>query len=116
MSPVPSEPSVIVTPPRTFVDDVMVLLVKISVVALPTSVSVASGQVRVADPKAPVGGVSVIDPLVALVKANVPTTEPDTPSVVGPFIYAAPPIPTPPETVNAPVVVEDAAVVIGMET
>jgi len=60
---------------------VSVLLVRVSVVAFPTNVSVASGKVRVWEPRAPVGGVRVMLPDVALAKASVPTVDPATPSV-----------------------------------
>jgi len=44
-------------------------------------VSVIAGKVITDEPKAPVVGVKVIEPLVALAKAKVPTIEPATPKV-----------------------------------
>src|SRR5580700_9552409 len=64
MSPVASDPSPMVTPPS------------VSVVALPVSVSVASGSVRVWVPSAPVGGLRQIEPDVALVTQYWPTIVP----------------------------------------
>ena len=58
---------------------VSVLFVSVSVVAKPTSVSVASGSVRTALPSAPVGGDNVIEPLVAFRKSNVPAAVPVVP-------------------------------------
>jgi hypothetical protein len=60
---------------------VRVLFVRVSVVAFPTRVSVASGNVSVTVPSAPVGGDKVIVPLVALFKASEPTEVPATPRV-----------------------------------
>ena len=44
-------------------------------------VSVAAGNVRTADPSAPVVGCNVIDPVVRLANASVPSVEPATPNV-----------------------------------
>lgn len=57
------------------------MLVKVSVVAFPTIVSVAAGKDSVAVPNAPVIGESVTLPLVALLNATDPTDVPATPSV-----------------------------------
>src|SRR6185437_9305028 len=58
-----------------------VLLVSVSVVALPTSVSVAAGSVSTDDPSAPVAGETVMLPDVAFASATEPTLVPATPSV-----------------------------------
>ena len=53
-----------------------VLLVSVSVVALPISVSVAIGSVSVFAPSAPAGGARVMEPEVALAKARPPAEVP----------------------------------------
>ena len=67
--------------PPLIVGLVSVLFVSVSVVALPTSVSVAAGRDRVTAPSAPVTGATVIVPEVAFLKSTEPTDVPATPRV-----------------------------------
>lgn len=62
-----------------------VLLVNVSVVSLPTRVSVAAGNERVTVPNAPVTGCTVTVPEVAFFIATAPTTEPAVPRVAVPL-------------------------------
>lgn len=67
-----------------------VALVPHSYHAVPFTVIVAAGRVIVLVPRAPVVGVSVIVPDVALFMTTVPATEPDVPSVMVPLLVTLP--------------------------
>ena len=82
-TPVPSPlTSLAIRTVKVLLAPLIVLFVSVSVVALPTNVSVAAGRLSVTVPSAPVTGCKVIVPLVAFRKPIAPTEVPATPKLI----------------------------------